>query len=249
MTEDDGLPDQICAICASTLDLAMNFRKQCEDSDKLLRNKITLSHLNDVKEEISSIKDEISYGNNVSPNIEEYFDHNYTEHSLLHSPLKEEQSTFDDGNISDLSEDNPFMKLVAYESRVRVKKLTKKLNNNNSFESTGLKVKNRACKQCPSCGKRFLKSSSLNKHVLKHNLEKPYKCGICSKDFDYIEKLKEHLQTHDNENPCEVCGKIFKRAYDLRRHIKLVHNKSTDIGYRVRLFIWNHINYILFAIL
>ena len=57
-------------------------------------------------------------------------------------------------------------------------------------------------------------------HELK---EKPYKCGVCWKEFATMHTLQEHERIHRGEKPyhCMVCGKHFTHLAGLSRHKKL----------------------------
>ncbi|KAK8810696.1 hypothetical protein WA158_007271 [Blastocystis sp. Blastoise] len=56
---------------------------------------------------------------------------------------------------------------------------------------THLGVRNYVC----SCGKRFLTANNLNKHAKTHLKAKYNICNICSKEFDQINELTNHMTT------------------------------------------------------
>ncbi|XP_054284921.1 zinc finger protein 583-like [Macrosteles quadrilineatus] len=50
-------------------------------------------------------------------------------------------------------------------------------------------------------------------------------CNICDRQFTQLKYLLSHQQTHMMSEPvnCELCGKTFKRRYDLLRHKRRSH--------------------------
>ncbi|ORX47343.1 hypothetical protein BCR36DRAFT_355984 [Piromyces finnis] len=62
-------------------------------------------------------------------------------------------------------------------------------------------------------------------------VSKPFKCMTCLRSFRRMEHLNRHILTHTGERPfkCEVegCGRCFSRQDTLLRHLK-IHNKPND---------------------
>ncbi|CAL4232841.1 unnamed protein product, partial [Meganyctiphanes norvegica] len=78
--------------------------------------------------------------------------------------------------------------------------------------------------QCSHCGKGFIQSSDLTRHMKTHcwenlNKERPYQCSQCDKAFSQNGTLKRHMKTHTRENSFlpnqnmdtdKLCEKIVK---------------------------------------
>ena len=95
---------------------------------------------------------------------------------------------------------------------------------------------------CGTCGKLFAEQSSLNEHSRIHTGEKPFQCGKCGDKFRTKGLHDRHIAfKHPNDNEvkvldaaypesivssCEICGKVFKNAVSLERHIYVMHKSK-----------------------
>lgn len=78
--------------------------------------------------------------------------------------------------------------------------------------------------RCIPCNRKF---HDLSKHWVEchSNLERPFECFICHKDYKRYEHIKYHMKTHGDERNyiCHVCGDAFFLSNDLRKHIMNRH--------------------------
>ncbi|XP_052801310.1 zinc finger protein 208-like [Mya arenaria] len=85
--------------------------------------------------------------------------------------------------------------------------------------------------QCDTCGKQFLNAYNLSCHIKNlHKKEKRHTCTICRKQFSTNYQLKCHLIKHAGVRPftCPLCPQDFVEKKELRRHLKIRHNKDLD---------------------
>uniref|UniRef100_UPI00358DDE43 zinc finger protein 664-like n=1 Tax=Myxine glutinosa TaxID=7769 RepID=UPI00358DDE43 len=79
--------------------------------------------------------------------------------------------------------------------------------------------------KCTSCGKSFIHSYLLERHMTIHNGERPFTCTNCGKSFNWSCNLKAHMIIHNGERPykCTSCGKSFNWSCNLKAHMR-IHN-------------------------
>ena len=51
-----------------------------------------------------------------------------------------------------------------------------------------------------------------------------FSCKICSNKYKKMKYLKQHMQSHNPLQKCELCGKMFVRLASLRNHQKKKHD-------------------------
>ena len=80
---------------------------------------------------------------------------------------------------------------------------------------------------CPHCEQDFVSDLILETHVnLVHG--KPFKCELCDHTFGRLDHLKIHISLR-HSYPCSKCGKAFKNAKKLKKHIKIKHEETGNL--------------------
>lgn len=78
---------------------------------------------------------------------------------------------------------------------------------------------------CDQCDFRSVHKGHHQRHKDIH-MRKPFKCQTCQKKFEAKELLELHnIQTHKKQPEQSICELCQKTAYNLKRHMKIVHNK------------------------
>jgi len=82
--------------------------------------------------------------------------------------------------------------------------------------------------KCTECGKCCISAYALAKHSIFHSGEKPYKCHVCDKAFDWHGSLNDHMRVHavcdtteENCYTCCECEKRFSTGSALFQHINI----------------------------
>ncbi|KAF9790030.1 hypothetical protein SFRURICE_002395 [Spodoptera frugiperda] len=76
---------------------------------------------------------------------------------------------------------------------------------------------------CVECTALFLYKEELEQHLLLHNREYRYLCGICGTGLKRKEHLDRHTLEHQEVRPhiCPDCGKGFKRKEHMTIHLSI----------------------------
>jgi len=79
-------------------------------------------------------------------------------------------------------------------------------------------------KDCNECGKTFTTKQALDRHLMLHTGEKPFKCDECDKAFVTVFSMKQHKITHSDVKPFAChCGVQFTLKASLKRHEEKAH--------------------------
>lgn len=148
----------------------------------------------------------------------------FFEHMRGHKDLKESKSVSLwaeclDTNTVKSTENHESMPKV-----IKVRKRSRHTNNSSKKEFT-----------CDICGKLFTRNFDLRRHMEVHEPYRIYACSECPKTFKSKGSLREHKKNHMSTTftsydaqkvgcQCKSCGRLLSRKYDLKRHMKMVHD-------------------------
>ncbi|CAH0550445.1 unnamed protein product [Brassicogethes aeneus] len=86
--------------------------------------------------------------------------------------------------------------------------------------------------QCKICGKKFFSQKILDTHAKKHKGNKPHKCNICPKQYNFKSDLNRHMFVHYKTKVkpynCTTCGKGFLRKDHFNNH-QLSHERKSKL--------------------
>lgn len=79
---------------------------------------------------------------------------------------------------------------------------------------------------CDVCGAMFQSPGCLRMHLKSHR-EKEFKCDQCPAEFHRKKYFEVHMLKHSGLKPhrCEACGKSYRDAEHLKRHVRHVHEQ------------------------
>ena len=77
--------------------------------------------------------------------------------------------------------------------------------------------------ECTECGQKFLRRTDFQKHLkLIHSIETPLSCSVCGAQFNEIQKLEIHKQSHTGERKelCGLCGEKLANKSAMISHMQ-----------------------------
>ena len=78
--------------------------------------------------------------------------------------------------------------------------------------------------QCQVCGKTLKHMQILKTHMKEVHGDRSYTCNLCGLTLSCQRNLNTHMISHTTPSiPCDQCGKLFKRKYAVKNHIKKFH--------------------------
>lgn len=93
-----------------------------------------------------------------------------------------------------------------------------------------MKPESRVVFNCPKCPKTFKDRVYLNRHLNRHDKEKPFECKKCVAAFKFSENLVKHMKEKHIKGrmfDCSRCSSTFKTMESLSNHMNL-HTSSSS---------------------
>lgn len=250
ISERDYLPHYVCNGCIQRIDLAWEFRTQCEETEKLLRSKLKRS-----KKTTRRAPSEFVLISAIDSSSESEDDDNKSEDEefKLSEEESEQSSDSSDSDVSFQEKKKPPprrrrrppppksasakrnvimpvhqpVKQSRISEVVRIPAITSDDERPLNRRPGPLKKPTKVVSvfKCDICNRFCSTAEALQQHRRTHTDEK---CPICAKVFRPRSLLLQHIQKHkeDSDRVCGTCHKVFPTINDCQRHIQMVHSQS-----------------------
>ena len=91
------------------------------------------------------------------------------------------------------------------------------------LNSVHLKTKKKTCPVCGETFNAYSDTDGFIAHMNRHNNVRPFSCEVCGKDFLSSGALQKHLRAHTRPLQCDQCEQKFSSSTDMRRHVNRIH--------------------------
>ncbi|KAG6465052.1 hypothetical protein O3G_MSEX014905 [Manduca sexta] len=210
---NDSLPKYICTDCLEMLKIALNFKLNCETSDKKFRKLI-----NPI--------DDLNYNSYPS------FKHDF--HSILHNIKLKRMKIEEEIERRRQKKERIMLKKLPKVKQFKCSPCELVFPNK---EKLIAHRRERQCRRpvqkqstshkCNTCGKEFPIVARLKNHMLVHTNTFNFFCDLCPYKCKYKYYLVMHMRTHTGEKPykCSQCNATFVNPSNLNKH-KLTHQEK-----------------------
>ncbi|CAH0551497.1 unnamed protein product [Brassicogethes aeneus] len=255
--EGDGLPPYICQKCISKLNIAFQFKTQCETSDAKLRQcfenfnnlsqQAELGFIELKKDEVSATVEFTEGTDGTSEHLQPQVQHiNEINNITLPEANQIQDATIlttvqlEPGPLLNDIDKNSLQELKLEFSDLKPVDLDLKVEDLTLVHLTPPTTQTQPVKQkkstkphqCDTCGKVFRTKPGLVHHIRIHTGERPYICHLCDKRFINGGHLHTHMRTHTGEknHVCAACSKAFATAQQLTKHTIAIHTSERPYG-------------------
>jgi len=85
---------------------------------------------------------------------------------------------------------------------------------------------------CLICHQEFRRLGALKQHSNEHSVQDTFSCLECMETFQTEDTFKLHMKSHGKSNlQCTICGKTFKKTFNLTQHVRTHTGKTRGISY------------------